>query len=75
MAGFPSVFGTLWKLFDDKCPVIAEREYSMMLTEDRLDTEKAAMALHFAVCKERNANARTERSNFKAWAAYIHFGV
>jgi CHAT domain-containing protein len=51
MAGFPSVVGTLWEVFDSVATDVSTELYRNMRDENgRLNTNKAAEALHWAVC-------------------------
>ena len=79
LAGFPSVIGTLWKIQDEETAEVSKIVYRTMLTEDgRIDLEKGASALHFAVRQLRaNKSKESRYTTFDpvAWAAYIHTGV
>jgi CHAT domain-containing protein len=80
LAGFPSVIGTMWQVPDIHSARVAELVYGAMLTtEARLDTRKAASALHFALRKVRAESQIQKGSKIindpMAWAPYIHFGA
>ena len=74
LAGFPSVVGTLWHISDEYSVKVATEVYRKMCgTSDRIDPEKAAVALHLAVRNLRSELQSCE--NPLLWAPYIHMGI
>lgn len=76
MAGFRTVFGTMWSIGDEDAPVIAEQVYAYMLKAsdggDRVGGEQAAYALHRAVGRLREGVGEEQ---FIRWVPFIHLGV
>ena len=79
LAGFPRVIGTLWQIGDEYSAKIAKRVYRSMLTEDgKLDVQRAASGLHFAIRKVRDEllkECKLRTSDPITWAGYIYVGV
>jgi len=72
-AGFSSVIATLWSIWDEDAPIVAEHTYAYLLRNgaDKVDLSEAAAALNYAVLKLReNPLVTLER-----WAPFVHFGV
>lgn len=72
-AGFSSVIATLWSIWDEDAPIVAEHTYAYLLRNgfDQVDLTEAAAALNYAVSKLReDSNITLER-----WAPFVHFGV
>ena len=75
--GFKGVIGTMWSIFDDDAPIIAEAYYTKLL-ELRSSGDVApgytgaAYALHHAakVLREHVGEKKIWR-----WAPYVHFGA
>lgn len=79
-AGFPTAIGTLWQASDKESTTVAERLYSAILTpEGKLDCQKAASGLHFAMRKVKESSKHTYGSrgvdDIMTWAPYIHVGL
>lgn len=75
IAGFPHVISTLWEIDDRLSVTIADDFYAHLRDEaGRLDTSRAAYAIHRAVRTARiGANGRI-RNPF-LWASYVHVGA
>jgi len=79
-AGYQSVVGTMWSIFDEHSPDIAELFYKSLLnnsvTNDgpKIDGRGAARALHDATCRLREKVSDLPFS-FLTWVPYIHFGI
>lgn len=77
MAGYRTVFATMWSIGDTDAPLIADAVYSYLLQERRgnLDLEEhslAAYALHHAVACLRSKEGEFA---FVKWLPFIHIGV
>ncbi len=68
-AGFASVVGTLWEMYDEEGPPIAKDFYSQLMELGGRHTD-AAEALHHAIKQCRMRGAGPER-----WAMFIHLGA
>ncbi|EIM90779.1 TPR-like protein [Stereum hirsutum FP-91666 SS1] len=71
MAGFQSVFATMWSIHDTDAPLVAKEVYTYLLKDTGMIQGKAAYALHHAIeClrKEVGENA------FVKWVPFVHFG-
>ncbi|KAF8512786.1 CHAT domain-containing protein [Gautieria morchelliformis] len=77
-AGFRGVVGTMWTIFDEDGPKVADAFYEYLFRDNsssnaedtfRPDTTQAARALHVAVAK-----LRAEGVSFKRWVPFIHLG-
>jgi CHAT domain-containing protein len=82
LAGFPSVIGTLWPIFDQEGAEVAIEFYEWMLqNEGRFDVEKFAEGLHRVVraLKEKTQIVRGFKrrvlSNPVVWASFIYVGI
>ncbi|KIJ56078.1 hypothetical protein M422DRAFT_151080, partial [Sphaerobolus stellatus SS14] len=76
-AGFPSVIGTMWSIWDADAPVVAETFYSILMQEEKSlegndGRSKVAYALHEAVKKLRE---KVGNENFIRWVPFVHFGL
>lgn len=69
-AGYRSVIGTMWSIYDEDGPTVAEEVYSELLKDGKADHTRAAHALHRAVQKLRSSGRP-----FLAWMPFIHMGV
>jgi len=72
MAGYGSVVGTMWSIFDDDGPIIAEKFYRYLIGEAGGDSTKAAYALHHAVSHLRDSR---DGRGFARWVPFIHLGL
>jgi CHAT domain-containing protein len=74
-AGYRSVVGTMWSVFDKHCPDIALEDFYMNLLEDteepKIDGSRAARALHAATQQLQEKVFDTPYS-FLAWVPYTH---
>ncbi|MEU1462563.1 CHAT domain-containing protein [Streptomyces sp. NPDC005727] len=72
LAGFPHVIGTLWDVWDEDAPDIADAVHrSMTSRHSGLRTNSSAQALHEAVRAARDRNPRTPTR----WACHVHYGA
>ena len=54
LCGFPSVIATLWQVNDLHTSVVSKDVYDIMLKADRIDSQRSAEGLHWAVrCLEK----------------------
>ena len=81
LAGYPSVVGTLWNVWDDHSAEIAKDVYFWMLEGGKLDPLRSAEGLHRAVRALRDRTrivpgfSRKVSNDPLVWAPYIHLGV
>lgn len=81
LSGYASVIGTLWYAFDEHSADVTCDVYNQMLQEEKVDTAKAAEALHFVTRELREKTRitpgfiRKTPSNPLVWASYIHIGI
>ena len=81
LAGYPSVVGTLWNVGDKHAAEIAKDVYTWILAKNKLDTERSAESLHYAVLSLRDRIRKVPGFSKKmpddplVWAPYIHIGV
>jgi hypothetical protein len=82
LAGYPSVIGTLWSVFDEQSANVAKQLYELMYTDAQtLDSTRSAVCLHTAIRTLREKT--TTIPNFRrkvpndpfVWAPFIHVGV
>ena len=78
-AGYRSVVGTMWSVFDKHGPDLAEFFYEKFLEDTtseglRIDSRRAARALHEAT-KRLRENVSGSAYSFLAWVPYIHIGI
>ncbi|KAG8711760.1 hypothetical protein FRC11_001919, partial [Ceratobasidium sp. 423] len=52
-AGYPSVIATMWSVWDKDAPFVADKVYSKLLKDGKMDFRDSARALHFAVVELR----------------------
>jgi CHAT domain-containing protein len=72
MVGYGSVVGTMWSIFNDDGPIIAEKFYRYLIGEAGGDSTKAAYALHHAVGHLRDSK---DGRGFARWVPFIHLGL
>ncbi|CAE7142272.1 unnamed protein product [Rhizoctonia solani] len=72
IAGYPSVIGTLWSVYDEDAPEVSKELYTYLINQKGSDHTKAAKALHGAVQKLRK---RVGNKLFERWVPFIHLGV
>ena len=70
LAGYRSVIATMWSMYDEDGPVVADAVYAEMLKDGKADHTRAAYALHQAVQK-----LRVSGRPFLAWMPFIHMGA
>jgi len=79
-AGYRSVVGTMWSVFDEHCPDLAEYFYESLLEDTTnegskiVDGSQAARALHNAT-KRLRENVSGSPYSFLAWVPYIHITI
>jgi len=76
-AGYRSVVGTMWSVFDKHCPDVAELFYKNLLedvVQPKMDGSRAARALH-AATQELQEKVFDTPYSFVAWVPYIHIGI
>lgn len=71
MAGYRSVFATMWSIGDADAPVIAKEVYTYLLRDGGVNHGKEAYALHYAVEKLRE---KVGEGAFVKWVPFVHFG-
>lgn len=75
MAGFRTVFATMWSIYDQDAPVVASEVYSYLLGELEKPSGRGirpAYALHAAM---RRLRARAGEKEFLRWVPYVHYGL
>jgi CHAT domain-containing protein len=75
MAGYGTVFATMWSIRDQDAPIVASNVYSHLIENaEHLDISegKAAKALHLAMVKLRE---KIGVENFMFWIPFIHMGI
>jgi len=79
-AGYQSVVGTMWSVFDKHGPDLAEFFYKRLLEDTTngglrmIDGSRAARALHDAT-KHLREEVSDSPYSFLAWVPYIHIGI
>jgi len=79
-AGYQSVVGTMWSVFDRHGPDLAEFFYKRLLEDTTnegprmIDGSQAARALHDAI-KHLQEKVSDSPYSFLAWVPYIHIGI
>ena len=69
-AGFKSVVATMWTIPDSAAPIIADQVYARLLKDGKMESDKVAEALHYAI-----QHLRAKTTNFMSWLPFIHMGV
>ncbi|KAH9480061.1 hypothetical protein JR316_0006658 [Psilocybe cubensis] len=72
-AGYQSVVGTMWSIFDDDGPRIADLFYSYLFSRPKPDPTDSAYALHYALKTLRED--RSYKASFFSWVPFIHYGL
>jgi CHAT domain-containing protein len=72
MAGYPSVIATMWAIYDEDGPEVAQHVYAELLKDGKLDCTRAARALHKAMGSLREKVGDT---SFKRWIPFVHIGL
>ncbi|KAF8693995.1 TPR-like protein, partial [Rhizoctonia solani] len=70
-AGYSSVIATMWSVYDDDAPLVADRVYEQLMKDGRIGNGEAGRALHNAVGELRDKVGEKEYSR---WVPYIHIG-
>ena len=76
-AGYQSVVGTMWSVFDEHGPDLAEFFYQNLLSnvkEPKIDGSQAARALH-AATQQLQEKVFDSPNSFLVWVSYIHIGM
>ena len=79
-AGYQSVVGTMWSIFDEHAPDLAEFFYENLLANatdsegPMIDGKGAARALHKATQRLRESTSSSP-NYFLIWVPYIHIGI
>ncbi len=68
-AGFKSVVGTMWEMFDGDGPVLAKAFYKRLMQLGG-DHKESAAALHYAIKKLMRTGLSPGR-----WAMFVHIGA
>ncbi|CAE6405431.1 unnamed protein product [Rhizoctonia solani] len=71
IAGYPSVIATMWAIADQDAPLVADRVYSRLIKEGKMDYKESARALHLAI---RELRGKVGEKAFTRWAPFIHIG-
>lgn len=71
MAGFRTIFATMWSIGDRDGPVVAKEVYTYLMKSPAKDGN-AAYALHHAVEVLRG---RLDGDSFVRWLPFVHFGA
>ena len=69
-AGFRSVVGTMWSVYDHAAPIVADRFYARLLKNGDIRDGKSAEALHYAI-----QDLRETFPEFMSWLPFIHIGM
>ncbi|KAK0194593.1 CHAT domain-containing protein [Armillaria mellea] len=80
MAGFRTVFATMWSIGDMDAPVVADEVYAYLLeargggeqTEHDAEERPAAYAIHRAIARLRE---KVGEQAFHKWVPFMHIGV
>ena len=70
LAGYRNVIATMWSIFDEDGPQVAETVYAELLRDGKADHNRAAYALHRAIQQLRLSGAP-----LMAWIPFIHMGL
>ncbi|CUA75255.1 DNA repair protein RAD50 [Rhizoctonia solani] len=70
-AGYTSVIASMWAVDDRDAPLVADKVYSQLLKDGKMNIQDAAKALHMAIIELRE---EIGVSKYSRWAQYIHFG-
>ena len=69
-AGFRDVIGTMWSIYDDAAPHVADAVYEEVFKDGKLLVDKIPFALHRAVERLRKRGP----GDFMSWMPFIHMG-
>ncbi|KAF8680042.1 TPR-like protein [Rhizoctonia solani] len=71
-AGYSSVVATMWSVYDDDAPVVADKVYAQLMKDRKIGNGEAGRALHNAIGELRDKVGEKEYSR---WVPYIHIGA
>lgn len=71
IAGFQSVFATMWSIGDKDAPLVAKEVYTYLLQDHEISAGRGAYALHHAVGCLRETIGE---DSFVQWVPFIHCG-
>ncbi|CCO31317.1 hypothetical protein BN14_05356 [Rhizoctonia solani AG-1 IB] len=71
MAGYSSVIATMWSVYDEDAPLVADSVYGQLMKDGKVGSGEAGKALHEAVAGLREKVGEKE---FSRWVPYIHLG-
>ncbi|KAL5639675.1 hypothetical protein ACGC1H_006318 [Rhizoctonia solani] len=71
MAGYSSVIGMMWTVYDEDALLVADKVYGRLMKEGKVGNGQAGEALHHAVVELREKLGERE---FMRWVPYIHIG-
>ena len=72
-AGFRSVIGTMWSIYDSSAPVVMRKFYEIMAQQVKEGKElEPGYALHQAT---RVLREKYGAHDFLRWVPFVHFGV
>ena len=69
-AGFRDVIGTMWTIYDDSAPRVADDVYAEVFKDGKLLVDRIPFALHHAVERLRKRGP----NDFMSWMPFIHLG-
>ena len=69
-AGFRDVIGTMWSIYDEAAPIVADIVYARILKDGKLHVDEIPFALHDAVEYIR----KMYPNKFMFWLPFIHLG-
>ncbi|KAH7333775.1 hypothetical protein B0J17DRAFT_676808 [Rhizoctonia solani] len=71
-AGYPSVIATMWSVWDEDAPFVADMVYGHLLKDGKMDYRESGKALHYAV---RALRKKIGSTSFERWVPFIHIGI
>lgn len=71
MAGFRSVFATMWSIGDRDAPLVVKEVYTYLLEDGQNNRGREAYALHHALGQLRK---EVSMNAFGKWVPFVHFG-
>ncbi|KAF8755610.1 TPR-like protein [Rhizoctonia solani] len=71
ITGYSSVIATMWSVYDEDAPMVADRVYAQLMKDGKIGNGEAGRALHGAVAELRDKVGERE---FSHWVPYIHIG-
>ncbi|CAE7118848.1 unnamed protein product [Rhizoctonia solani] len=70
-AGYPSVIATMWSVWDNDAPFVADKVYGSLLRDGRMDYRESSKVLHYAIVELRK---EIGDKRFERWVPFIHVG-